>query len=543
MKYFYPIKIIAKGDGVDAAEFLSEKSVLQIGLSEQRVFKMQGKTFLILDFGRELSGGVRILTYHADGKKSVRLRFGESVSETCAELGEKNAGNDHSNRDFTVQLQSFSDMIFGNTGFRFLRMDTIGEDTALALKSIVACSDADEREEIGFFECNDETINNIWNTAAYTLRLCLHNGFLWDGVKRDRLVWIGDLYPEMKSAQCLYGQVPEVENSLRYAREQTPLPEWMNGIPMYSFWWLIVLCDNYFRNGKKEFVAENLGYIKSLVLQIARFVRENGETDFCYNFVDWPSHYDEGESFVKKQEELAGVNYLLRLAMEKTASLLRDFGERTCVCEEVLSRLKKKSFDVRFSKSMAALGILSGDDSKGLCNTLLDKGAQGVSTFMSYQIFSAMGQLGEHDLALSVLKTYYGEMLRLGATTFWENFDIQEAENAASIDSMPSADKTDIHGDGGAHCYKGFRHSLCHGWSSGVIAYLSEAVLGIRVSAYLGKVLLFPHLGGLKWVRGACPTPFGRLYVEHTINSKGKIVTNISAPEDKNTFVIERISE
>ena len=35
-----------------------------------------------------------------------------------------------------------------------------------------------------------------------------------------------------------------------------------------------------------------------------------------------------------------------------------------------------------------------------------------------------------------------------------------------------------MHGDNGAHCYSGFRHSLCHGWSAGPVPFLAEAVLG-----------------------------------------------------------------
>lgn len=133
----------------------------------------------------------------------MRLRFGESVSETCAEIGEKNATNDHSLRDFEVALQSYSDMTFGQTGYRFLRVDFLEEDKTLTLKSIVAAIDTDTREETGKFECDDELVNEIWSTAAYTLRLCLQNGYIWDGIKRDRLVWIGDLYPEMRTARSV----------------------------------------------------------------------------------------------------------------------------------------------------------------------------------------------------------------------------------------------------------------------------------------------------------------------------------------------------
>lgn len=150
MKYIYPTRIVAQGENTNHSYVLMNESILQIGLSEAKIFSMIGKTYIILDFGKELSGGIRLLTYHADGNKKIRLRFGESVSETCAELGEKNAGNDHSNRDFVVELQSFSDMNFGNTGFRFLRIDTLSESVSIKFKNIVAYLDMDEREEVGF---------------------------------------------------------------------------------------------------------------------------------------------------------------------------------------------------------------------------------------------------------------------------------------------------------------------------------------------------------------------------------------------------------
>lgn len=72
-------------------------------------------------------------------------------------------------------------------------------------------------------------------------------------------------------------------------------------------------------------------------------------------------------------------------------------------------------------------------------------------------------------------------MLKLGATTFWEDFDISWTENAAGIDEIVPEGKTDIHGDFGKHCYKQFRHSLCHGWASGPTAFLSQKVLGIEI--------------------------------------------------------------
>ena len=65
-------------------------------------------------------------------------------------------------------------------------------------------------------------------------------------------------------------------------------------------------------------------------------------------------------------------------------------------------------------------------------------------------------------------------MLSIGATTFFEDFDVEWLENSSRIDRLPKKNQKDIHGDFGKHCYVGFRHSFCHGWSSGVIRFIFD---------------------------------------------------------------------
>lgn len=532
MKKIYAEKIkVAKGEIENAENLLKEKE-LQIGLRKRETTKLKGCSHIVLDFGKEISGGVRILTYRVKGNKRVRLRFGESLTESCAEIGEKNATNDHALRDMTVEVQDFSDMSFGQTGFRFVRIDTLSEDAEIELKGIVGVSFEDEREEIGKFESEDGLLNEIWRTASYTLRLCLQNGYYWDGIKRDRLVWIGDVYPEMKAAQSLYETIPETERSLRYTKEQTPLGEWINGIPMYSMWWLIILSDNYRHSGNREFAREQLTYAEGLISEFEKYVDEEGETHFGYNFIDWPTHYEEGEDEIKKQDEKAGVNYLLRIALQKTKELMEELGRESERCESLLKKLERKKYEVKKYKQIASLGVWSGERTEHNREVLLKGGAEGMSTFMSYEILTACAELGEYEKALKMLKEYYGGMLKLGATTFWEDFDVKWQEGASRIDEQPKEGEKDVHGDYGAFCYKGFRHSLCHGWSSGVIAYLREQVLGIKAEeAGFRKVRIEPHLSGLKHVKGSCPTPFGRIEVEYKMDGEGRIEKQIKVPK------------
>lgn len=104
--------------------------------------------------------------------------------------------------------------------------------------------------------------------------------------------------------------------------------------------------------------------------------------------------------------------------------------------------------------------------------------------------------------------------------------------NASRIDELVPEGKKDVHGDYGAYCYIGFRHSLCHGWASGPTAWLTEHVLGIKVvEAGCKAIKIEPHLGDLKFVEGTYPTPYGVLKVKHTKLANGKIKTDINAPK------------
>ena len=533
MKYLLP-KTVVKYDGkIEKCENLFKEKALQIGLNEPCVTGIYGKSCIVLDFGKEVSGGVRILTYAIRGDNRVRIRFGESVGESCAEIGEKNATNDHSNRDMIVCLQQYSDMTFGQTGFRFVRIDFLSDECII--KSVVAAAD-EERNYIGKFESDDLLMNEIWSTAARTLNLCIRNGYIWDGIKRDRLVWIGDIYPELKAAYSLFGNIEEIKNSLVFCRDQTAKGVWMNGIPSYSAWWLINLCEYYFYSGDRAFVIESREFIERILNDLAACVDENGDVEFSYYFIDWATHHevsgqDTEEDLIKKADERTGTNFLLRMTFIKIIPLLKEFGMDAENAEQKLKWLCKKKYSVEKYKQIAALGVLTGEQNEGNEKVLLSGGAKGLTTFLNYFIFTALEKYGRHSEVLEMIKSYYGKMIELGATTFWEDFDIDWAENACKIDKYPDKNKKDIHGDFGRFCYKGYRHSLCHGWSSGVLAYMSENILGIRKTG-CNEYSVKPNLNGFNKLKGAYPTPYGEIVVECERLSDGTLKINVNAPSE-----------
>ena len=541
MQYLNAVRIIYTEGQVQNAESLLKEKPLQIGLTEKDFCVLKGKASIILDFGKEVSGGARILTLGAVGTAcDVRLRFGESVGETCAEL--KKPGevwgttNDHSNRDFCVALQNYSDMTFGQTGYRFLRIDSLSENSQFKIKTIVAAVDTDTRPEIGSFECDDELVNTIWNTAAYTLRLCIQNGYIWDGIKRDRLVWIGDLYPELRSTYCLFGENPETLRCLDFSMDQAPLPTYINNMPTYSLWWIICLYETYKTSGDKQLFAKYIAYIKGIIEQIiAPATADDGVVSYSFNYIDWPSTYLDGETDTDKKniERLAGVAYLTKIALCAAKELFVELGEECALCDELLAKIAQKKYDIHIYKQIAALGVWANETNESIKQTLLSNGGKGLSTFQSYPILTAVAQFGAYNEALSMMKEYYGGMLSVGATTFWEDFNLEWLEGSGRLDEMPREGLKDIHGDFGDFCYQSFRHSFCHGWSAGVIPYLIETVAGIKMEgAGMRRISVKPHLSGLKHVKAVFPTKYGVMTVEHTLQANGEVKTEISAPKE-----------
>ena len=492
----FPVKVLASEGEFVNLQALTEPCDLQIGLSETHLATVRGKGFLVFDFGKELHGGVRILAQVIEGAGTrVRIRTGESVSEVYAEAGEKNAENHHALRDITVILPMYSDQEFLQTGFRFLRVDFLEEKTVL-IKSILATSIHRDLKPMGSFVCSDVRVNRIFEVASRTLMLNMQN-YIWDGIKRDRLVWVGDMHPETLGIECLFGADETVEPSLSYAADHTPLPDWINAIPCYTAWWLVVVCDYYLQNGNRDYLLRYKNYIEGALARLAGEVTDEGvvKVDSSYLF-DWPSHNSEDEKI--------GIHALWTLAAKKSAVLFEAVGLDSRPCTELIEKLSRnQNLKVEKWKQCEAFLVYAGlKDAKESFAFLTQSGAKGFSTFMSYYLLSAIADSGNSERALELMKEYYGGMLDMGATSFWEDFNLEWTENSAPIDRLPVKGERDIHGDFGDHCYVGFRHSLCHGWSCGPVPFLIKKLGGIEILEAGCKKVRVNHVSaGRRWYK------------------------------------------
>lgn len=539
--YIVPKRIVWKTETeienarVENEEILLEKRPGQISLNTYKpcvIRNYGGNAGILLDFGIEMQGGIQILAWSCgeDNRNvKLRIRFGESAMEAMSDVGgEKNATNNHAVRDMVVEVSYLGMTEVGNTGFRFVRLDLLGADSYIEIMSVRSVFLYKNIEYKGSFRCNDELLNKIWDMGAYTVHLNMQN-YLWDGIKRDRLVWIGDMHPETSTIQAVFGYDDVVPKSLDFVRDETGLPGWMNNIPTYSMWWILIQHSWFMQNGDMEYLRSQKDYLLVLMNQLSAFIDEEGkDTTPEFRFVDWPS-------FENKKAVDAGVQALHIMAAEAAAGLFTALGEKEACekCMKDITRLKQFDVDHNGCKQAAALMVLAGLADKDAINreVLAIDGARRISAFMGYYVLKARALAGDIKGSLDCIREYWGGMISLGATTFWEDFNLDWMENAARIDELVTKDKKDIHGDYGDYCYKGYRHSLCHGWASGPTAWLSENVLGIRVVEPGCKMVqIMPSLGDLEWAEGDYPTPEGIIHVRHEKQADGSIQSKIDVP-------------
>ena len=530
-EYLTPVRIVCTQGPVKKADHLLEPYVGQVSTDEPEVTTFGKGGYVLLDFGKEIQGGLQLVR-NISGSKSVKFRivFGESVTEALSsvEAPGSTATNDHAVRDFELSVPWLGSVEVGNSGFRFVRVELAdGDGGDVPLVAVRAISKYRDVPYLGSFRCSDERLNQIWQTGAYTVHLCMQD-YLWDGIKRDRLVWMGDMHPEIMTLNTVFGNQAVVQKSLDYVRDKTPSNAWMNGICSYSLWWIILQHHLYQWYGDKAYLLEQQPYLTELLHTVMANMDGSRENYAAGRFIDWPSN--DLPDVIH-----AGLQALSVRALEAGADMAAWLEDAALQkeCAETALRLREYVPDTVGNSQAAALLALQGMvDAEEASALILKNGPEKFTSFMGYYLLEALAESGHYAEAMELISAYWGRMIELGATTFWEDFNYEDGKNAARIDEVVPEGKFDIHADGGAWCYVGLRHSFCHGWASGPTAWLSEHVLGIQpVGVGFREVRIEPHLGNLDWAEGTFPTPYGVISVRHQKQADGSVKSTVKLPK------------
>ncbi len=129
-------------------------------------------------------------------------------------------------------------------------------------------------------------------------------------------------------------------------------------------------------------------------------------------------------------------------------------------------------------------------------SVLLNDNIQKITTpYMRFYELEALCALGEQNYVLKEMKDYWGGMLKLGATSFWEEYN--PAKQGAEHYAMYGRE---------------FGKSLCHAWGASPLYLLGKYYLGVKPTAPgYTRYVVEPNLGGLEWMQGKVPTPQGEI--------------------------------
>jgi len=298
-RFVPPVRVVRESAGVsDSAALLDGVHTQSFVHFNPRECVLPPGGEIILDFGLELHGLLTVTTGCMKLSRA-RITFGESVSET---LGTPT--QDHAIHQELLSLPQLGQVNFGQTAFRFVRLEIPADAPEVRLIGVVATAIYRDWEYRGTFLSDDERLNRIWEVGAYTVHLNCQD-YIYDGVKRDRLVWMGDLYPEIRTILAAFDETALVEKSLDFVRDHTPDDKWMNTASSYSCWWVICQRDFYLYRGNYAYLREQKseGIEMMLAVDISNSMLAE---DFEPNRLE-RTKYAIGKLFERLQQDRVGL--------------------------------------------------------------------------------------------------------------------------------------------------------------------------------------------------------------------------------------------
>lgn len=465
-----------------------------------------------VDFGRETFGYLQL--NGVEGMGELRVYYGESAEEAedrehCVLLDTVCLDGTESDRYIFEEARAF----------RYVQL-VPAAGASLRIGSVSMLYEYLPVDYRGSFQSSDSRLNEIWSTALYTFHLNTRE-FFFDGIKRDRWVWSGDAYQSFLMNYYSFFDREVVKRTLVALRGKDPVTFHINTILDYSLYWFLGIYDYYLYTGDAGFVKSQ--YDRMVTLMEFCLARRNAEgfmegIEEDWVFVDWADIDNKGE--------VSTIQLLLCRSLEAMALVAELAGdsERLTKYRSLSQELRKKVMDVFWDERQGGLvhnrrdGAVSAKVTKypnmfammfGYLdeariesvkrNVMLNPEVQGIKTpYMRFYELASMCEVGEHRFVLDEMLRYWGGMLDLGATTFWEEYDPkQSGSEHLAMYGMP------------------YGRSLCHAWGASPLYLLGKYFLGVKpLSPGYEQFIVEPALGGLDWVKGSVPIGDGDVEVE-----------------------------
>ena len=484
-------------------------STYQLERKEQRPVCRRATTTsttggMLYDFGRETFGYLKVKGL----KGTVRIYYGESEEEAldqehCETLDVLHEGES-----------------LGSKAFRYVYIE---KEKGSSYDEVLMDYEyaPHDLQHSGSFRCSDEELNRIWEVAAYTMDLTTREFFM-DGIKRDRWTWSGDAIQSYLMNYYLRFDTECVKRTIRQLRGKDPVTTHVNTIMDYTFYWFKSILDYYQYTGDTTFIREI--YPRMVTLMDYCIVRTNTNglmeglpDDWIFvDWVDFPMH-KRGELcfeqilFVEALRAMAVCSRLCdddddgyyQMEAERTLKKVKDlfWSEE---CHAFLHAIEDGTMNPQITKFPNMFAIICDDvtptEKKSIMeHVMLNPSVDPITTpYMHFYELEALCTMGLQEKVLKEMKAYWGGMLREGATSFWEKYNPEEK----GIQHL-------------AMYGRPYGKSLCHAWGASPIYIIGKYFFGVKpTKAGYESYEIRPVLGGLEWMEGEVPTPFGKITIK-----------------------------
>ena len=486
----------------------------------------------LYDFGRETFGYLKLKSL----KGTVRIYYGESCEEAldkehCETLDVLTAPLPAAvsvGRDSVATVGSAGFSVASSKAFRFVYIE---KDEGASYDEVLmdyeyAPFDA---ARSGSFRCSDDELNKIWDVAAYTMDLTTREFFM-DGIKRDRWTWSGDAIQSYLMNYYLRFDVECVKRTIRQLRGKDPVTAHVNTIMDYTFYWFKSVLDYYQYTGDKAFVREMWARMETMMDYVLRRTNSDGMAEgqpddwIFVDWVDFPMHKRgmlcfEQILFCKALETMAACAEIVdgtvccdSVATDRTnyaalAATLRQKIKATFWNPEQKAYLHAIEDGLinhqvtKFPNMFAILyGLANTDEQQDIMQSvMLNPAIPPITTpYMRFYELETLCMMGYQTEVLKEMRDYWGGMIREGATSFWEKYNPEET----------GVQHLAMYG-------RPYGKSLCHAWGASPIYLIGKYFLGVRpTKPGYEEYEVRPALGGLEWMKGDVPTPFGLIHIE-----------------------------
>ncbi len=493
-----------------------------------------GRNRWLFDFGLETFGYLRLKG--VKGKGMINIYYGESREEAldtehCETLDRLDMRhNEYADEEIEVVLDD-------SKAFRYVMVET---------KGMITFADATmdyeyakfTHSKTGSFKCDNSELNRIWETAAYTMDLTTREFFM-DGIKRDRWTWSGDAIQSYLMNYYLRFDSDCVKRTIRQLRGKDPVTAHINTIMDYTFYWFKSVLDYYLYTGDIRFVREIYPRMQTMMRYVEGRLNEEGMAEgkaddwIFVDWVDFPMHKRgilcfEQILLCKALQTMVTCAAVLRdnpvenppqgsITAEEYSADAERYGK---LADALKAKLKptfwddsRKAFmhaieDGEMNRQITAFpnifaiiyDMTSGEEKEEITNSvLLNPGIEPITTpYMRFYELEALCQMGQQEKVLRETIDYWGGMLREGATSFWEKYNTTD-EGAQHL----------------AMYGRPYGKSLCHAWGASPVYILGKYFLGVKpTKPGYEEYEVRPVPGGLKWMQGSVPTPFGEVRVK-----------------------------